>query len=61
MKVWTARAVTEAADTYVFVYSYEPTTAAVIDKVMDLEGSIESIDFYHDTTAVYIEETEVIE
>lgn len=60
MKVYVARVVTDSADTYVWVYSYKPTHDEVVKRVHEMEGEYEALEWYRDTTAVYIEKTEVI-
>ena len=60
MKVFTARAVTDSADTYIFVFKTRPTSIQIIEKVRDLELAAD-LDWYKDTTSVYIEETELLE
>lgn len=60
MKVFTARVVTDSLDTYVFVYKNKPASKDVVYKVYELERA-EEYDWYLETTAVYIEETELIE
>lgn len=60
MKVYTARAVTDSADTYIFVFKTRPTSIQIIEKVRDLELAAD-LDWYKDTTSVYIEETELLE
>lgn len=60
-KVWTVHVVTESADHYIWVYAYEPTREDVVTKVWMLEGECEELDWYMDTTSVYIDKTVVIE
>ena len=60
MKIYTARAVTDSADTYVFVFKSKPTSSQIIEKIHDLELAAD-LDWYKDTTSVYIEETELLE
>jgi len=60
MLVYTARAVTDSGDNYIFVYESEPTHDMVIRRVHEMEGGCESIKWYRDTTSVYIDATMLI-
>lgn len=65
MKVYTTRVVTEARDTYVWVYMNEPTIDSVIKRLMDIEGfelddPYNGYDWFVDTTSIYIDETSII-
>jgi hypothetical protein len=61
--VYIARAVTNSNDTYVFVFSSEPTDEQVINTVMDWEGADPEDDreFYTNTTSITIQHREVID
>jgi hypothetical protein len=60
IKVFTARVVTDSADTYVWVYRNKPTRKEVIKRLWHFERA-EELDWYMDTTSVYIDETDLID
>lgn len=60
MLVFTARAVTDSGDNYIFVYESQPTRDMVIRRVHELEGAGLTLKWYGDTTSVYIDETMLI-
>jgi hypothetical protein len=60
MKVYTAHVRTESGDHYIWVYKNEPTRAEVIERLYDSEQAAD-LEWYEDTTAVHIEEQELIE
>lgn len=66
MKVYVVNVKTESCDTYIWVYSYEPTDEEVIKRLMDIEGfdyddPENGYQWFVDTTSVYIGETDTID
>lgn len=59
MIVYTAHIVTESADHYVWVYAKEPTLDEVIQRLHDYERAAD-LEWYKQTTLVFIDSTEVI-
>ena len=59
-KVYTARVLTDSADTYVWVYKKKPTRKQVIWRLHDMELAA-PFEVYDQTTSVYIEQTELID
>ena len=58
MKVWIAVAETEANDTYIFAFEYEPTVNEVLVLIQTFE-KFENLKWYQDTTDVIITEKNV--
>lgn len=54
MIVYVAHVQTESSDHYTWVYDYEPSRAEVIERCWQHEGCGESLEFYEDTTCVFI-------
>jgi hypothetical protein len=59
MKVFIANAITDSGDQYNFTFSSEPTKEFIVNEVRELEGEIEDLEWYMETTRVAIFETEI--
>ena len=59
MKVFIANAITDSGDHYNFTFSSEPTKEFIVNEVRELEGEIEDLEWYMETTRVAIFETEI--
>jgi len=58
--IYTARAVTDFGDTYVWVYKDRPIREQVVLQVRAHDGERQSIEWYNETTSVFIEGTYLI-
>lgn len=56
--IWIVHAVIDSCDHYYFAYYTQPTKEAVIKRIWEAEMA-EDLDWYMDTTSVYIFETEI--
>ncbi len=60
MKIFVVNARTDSGDVYTFAFASKPTLESIANKIRDLEGEIEELEWYIETTQIEITEMELM-